>query len=232
MRRPKTAILVSLALLIVTVAATTAQGGNSRLVFPEDPLRSSLGFSFGLMDLEDDAYKEYFDVTELQAWTLRYDYRFWHSLRIGLAVTASDKNHTTRIVAIDSEAYPVRFNFSAFQSSGEIYLRGPLPKFMFLSPHFSIGKVVSRLHAESSGYDAGYEAFWEEFPIAEDVIQTSGGWRFALGAQFHLWANVNILLEASRLDIDDYDEPTDADPPVGEWNSSGLRIEAGLIQRF
>ena len=231
MRRARGLIAVLIfSVLAGPAAALTAD--TSRLAFPDDPLRSSLGLSFGTLRLENQAYRDFFGVSELESWTLRYDYRVWRSLRLGAAVSATNKSHLARDVSIDSEAYPVRFNFSAFQGMGEIYLRTQLPRIMFFDPHLSAGRVISRVHAESSGYTGGYEAFWEEFPIVEEVIQTSGGWRYAIGAQFNLWANINILLEASSLSLDSYDEPTDANPPVGHWDHSGTRLEAGLLQRF
>ncbi len=59
-----------------------------------------------------------------------------------------------------------------------------------------------------------------------------GGDPMPIGAQVHLWANVNFLIEASTLDLDTYDEPVNANPPVGRWDHSGTRLEAGFMQRF
>lgn len=214
------------------VSNQAAAQTRHELESPTDPLRSSVGLSAGLHYLDNENYQSFFDEERLQTWSLRYDYRVWQFIRLGAAVSASNKSRLSKDISFGSEAYPIRYSFSAFQGLGEIYLRSHLPSMFRLSPYASIGLVASRIHAESEGYTGGYDAIWEEYRPASDIIQYSGGWRAALGFQFHVWANFFLTLEGSRIKLGDYDGSEKRDPPVGLWDHSGYRLETGLMQRF
>jgi hypothetical protein len=234
--------LLSLALaLLAGVAAAPpagAAGANpaGALREPADPLRSTVAIGFGVLALRDAAHGDFFDRSELNTWSLRYDYRVWGPLRLGSAVVASQKCEVAREVSLASgpsgEVYPVRFRFTAFTAFGELFLRSPLPRVGPLYPHASAGLLVSRIHAESSGYSLGYEAGWEDYRPLAEVVKYGHGWRAALGLHWPLWANVALVVEGSRQELDRYDAPTDRDPPVGAFSHSGDRLEIGLLQRF
>ena len=202
------------------------------LRLPPDPLHWTLGLSGGVLLLENESYQDFFGVDQLRTWTLRADYRFWRFLRVGAALSASDKSHRQREISFGSAEYPVLYRFSAFQGMAELYLRSHLPSVRSLKPYASFGGLLSRVRAESSGYSVGYDALWEEYRPASDVIQYSSGWRAALGLQFPVWANCFLALETSRIELGDYGEPTTLDPPVGLWDHSGWRLDAGFLQRF
>ncbi len=221
-------------LLVAAVCCLPAVKGASarELRAPSDPLRSSLGLSLGTLLLENESYRDFFAVEQLTVWTARYDYRVLSFLRVGAALSASSKSRRDTEISLGSEAYPVRYSFTAFNGSAELYLRSNLPKLFGLYPHVSIGALANRIHAEGWGYDDGFDAVWEEYLPATDVVQISTGWRAAAGLQLPIWANVNLLVEGSRIELDTYAEPVDQDPPVGLWDHSGWRLEAGFLQRF
>lgn len=202
------------------------------LAIPSDPLRTTVSLAFGLLELDNASYAEFFGESELNTWSLRGDYRIWGPFRLGAGLSVSGKSKLSRNISLGSEAYPIRFNFTAFQGMGELYLRSHLPRIGFLRPHASIGALYSRFHVESKGYSQGYDASWEEYRPAEDVIQFSRGWRAALGLRFPLWANVTVFAELSSIELEAYDAPAGDELPVSTWDHSGRRLEIGLMQRF
>lgn len=221
--------------LLITVAtwlSSAAPAAALELAAPDDPLRSSLALSFGIHSLDDQHFVDYFDSPELKVWSLRYDIRTWRFLRVGLAISAGDKQQRVEEISLGSESYPIRYSFTAFQATGEIYLRSELPRFKSIRPHLSIGRLFNRLHVESSGWAKGYDGFWEENSPATELRAGSEGWRFAVGLQMHFWANINMFVEFSSVDLDPYLEPVALNPPVNEWDLSGKRLEFGLMQRF
>jgi len=232
------ALLAGLVLLAALAAPTAAGAAAGGLQEPPDPLRSTFGLSFGVLDIaaKDDAYQDFFDCGQLNLWTLRYDYRVWGPLRLGSALAASRKSEIAREVALASgpngPVYPVRYRFTAFTAFGELFLRSELPSIGRLRPHASAGLLVSRIHAESSGYSQGYEAGWETYRPLAEIVKYGHGWRGAVGLQWPIWANVALYAEGSRQELDRYDAPTDRDPPVGRFSHSGDRLEIGLLQRF
>jgi len=210
-----------------------ARGENDgALLVPPDPLRSTVGLGFGVLALADAEYADFFDRSELNTWSLRYDYRVWGPLRLGAAICASDKSEVQREVSLGSGNYPVRYRFTAFTGLGELFVRSQLPRLGRLYPQASAGLLVSRIRAESSGYSQGYEAGWEDYRPISELVRYGHGWRAAVGAQWLLWANVALFVEASRQELDRYDAPSDRDPPVGSFSHSGERLEIGLLQRF
>jgi len=231
MLRPRRlcATLIGTMILLGAIAATVCAQGLSA---PIDPLRSTMGLSFGVHQLTNESYADFFDESELNSWTLRYDYRLWGPFRVGAALSASGKSRHSEDISLGSEAYPIHFSYSSFQGMGEIYLRSHLPRFLGLRPHASIGALYSRIHVESSGYTQGYDAFWEDYRPAEDVVQFGGGWRGAVGVRLPVWANVALFVEVSQIELEAYGTPTEGDPPIGQWDHSGRRLEFGLLQRF
>lgn len=230
-RRPL--LLLCVLALAGLAAARDARAEKARgLLVPPDPLRSTVGLSFGVLELADDDYADFFDRGELNTWCLRYDYRAWGPLRLGVAISASDKSEVERELSLGSGNYPVRYRFTAFTALGEFFLRSQLPRLGPLYPQVSAGLLVSRIHAESSGYSQGYDAAWEDYRPIDELVRYGHGWRAAVGVQWPIWANVALFVEASRQELDRYDAPTDRDPPVGKFSHSGDRLEAGLVQRF
>jgi hypothetical protein len=199
---------------------------------PSNPLRAAWGLSVGVQLLDDADYRDFFDTDHLVAWTLRGDLRVWRSLRLGLALSASDTSEREDSVAVGSEHYPILFNYSAAQTMGEIYLRAELPTIAGLHPHLVAGGLLSRVHAQSAGFTAGYDALWEEYRPATEVRQNSLGWRGGIGIQRPIWANVNLVLEGSWVELEAYGRPVDRDPPVGLWDHGGWRLETGILQHF
>lgn len=222
----------ALALLIALATLGPRPAAALELRQPTDPLRSSVMLTFGVQTLDNESYADFFGESELNAWSLRYDYRVLGPLRLGVAFGATGKSYVAHNISLGSDAYPVRYQFTAFQGHGELYLRSHLPRIGFLRPHVSVGAVLSRIHAESAGYSDGYEANWQDYRPLDEVLQYAGGWRIAGGLRFPIWANVTLMLEASRIELDPYNRPLDADPPVSEWDHSGARYEFGLMQRF
>lgn len=219
-----------------TVAPCAVAAADRGLREPADPLRSTFAIGFGVLALADDAYGDFFERSELNTWTLRYDYRVWGPLRLGSALAASQKSEVAHEVSLASgpngDVYPVRFSFTAFTAFGELFLRSELPSLGPLHPHASAGLLVSRIHAESSGYSLGYEAGWEDYRPLTEIVKYGHGWRAALGLHWPIWANVALVVEGSRQELDSYDAPVDRDPPVGTFSHSGDRLEIGLQQRF
>jgi hypothetical protein len=242
LRRPflrSRSLAVGLALLAALTAPAAARTTAGGLQEPPDPLRSTFAISFGVLDLatKDEAYQDFFDRGQLNLWTLRYDYRVWGPFRLGSALAASRKSEIAREIALASDpegdpVYPVRYRFTAFTAFGELFLRSKLPSLGPLHPHASAGLLVSRIHAESSGYSLGYEAGWEDYRPLAEVVKYGHGWRAALGLQWPIWANVALYAEGSRQELSRYDAPVDRDPPVGSFSHSGDRLEIGLLQRF
>lgn len=230
-RRPLLLLCV-LALAGLAVAREARAEKTGGLLVPSDPLRSTVGLSFGVLDLADSSYAAFFDRGELNTWSLRYDYRVWGPLRLGAAISATDKSEVELEKSLGSGSYPVRYRFTAFTALGELFLRSQLPRLGPLYPQASAGLLVSRIHAESSGYSQGYDAAWEDYRPIEELVRYGHGWRAALGVQWPIWANVALFVEASRQELDTYDAPSDRDPPVGRFSHSGDRFEAGLVQRF
>jgi hypothetical protein len=227
-RRPSSPLI--LAALILLGSAVAA--GALELRQPSDPLRSTVALSFGVHELDNISYAEFFGESQLNAWNLRYDFRVLGPFRLGAGLSLTGKSKHNRDLSLGSDSYPVRYSFSAFQSMGELYLRSHLPQIGFLRPHASIGLLYSRIHAESTGYSNGYDAAWEDYRPAEEVVQLSSGWRAAFGLRLPIWANVTLFAEYGKIELDAYSEPTDTDPPVGEWDHSGNRYEIGFMQRF
>ncbi len=225
-------LAAAVAILVGLAAPAAARAAGRGLQEPRDPLRSTFAISFGVLELADEAYGDFFDRGELNTWTLRYDYRVWGPFRLGSALAASRKSEVAREVSLGSAAYPVRYRFSAFTAFGELFLRSELPSLGFLHPQVSAGLLVSRIHAESSGYSLGYEAGWEDYRPLDEVVKYGHGWRAALGLHWPLWANVALYAEGSRQELDRYDAPVDRDPPVGSFSHSGDRLEIGLQQSF
>ncbi len=221
-----------LLLAVLILLGLAGSAGALELRQPTDPLRSTVALSFGIHELDNLSYADFFGDSQLNAWNLRYDYRLLGPFRLGAGLSLTGKSRDTRNLSLGSEAYPVRFSFSAFQAMGELYLRSHLPQVGFLRPHVSMGLLYSRIHAESKGYADGYDAAWEDYRPAEDVIQVSSGWRAAFGLRLPIWANVTLFAEYGKIELDSYSEPVDSDPPVGEWDHSGVRYEIGLMQRF
>ncbi len=227
-RRSSRPILMALVMLLGIAGSADAL----ELRQPSDPLRSTLALSFGVHELDNASYADFFGESQLNAWNLRYDFRVLGPFRLGAGLGLTGKSRHSRELSLGSDAYPVRYSFSAFQAMGELYLRSHLPQIGFLRPHASIGLLTSRIHAESVGYSDGYDAAWEDYRPAEDVVQLSRGWRAAFGVRLPIWANITLFAEAGKIELDSYSEPTDTDPPVGEWDHSGNRYEIGLMQRF
>ncbi|MCP4546951.1 MAG: hypothetical protein GY835_10850 [bacterium] len=222
------AVLAVLVLLSTTAFRVSAQNVEN----PDDPLRSTLGFSFGNQIFDNADLKDYFEQRDSYTWTLRYDFRTWHFFRLGIAISANDKLHHVEEISLGSDEYPIRYSFSAFQAEGELYLRTELPRVFKILPHVSIGTLYNHLHVESSGYTEGYDAFWEELSPAVEVKTNSRGWRVAMGCQVHFWANVNVFFEASKVTFDAFATPKVENPPLNDWDWSGTRFEIGLMQRF
>ena len=216
----------------ILIGATAMAAAGDGLVSPIDPLRSTVALSFGIHELDNQSYADFFEESQLNSWTLRYDYRLWGPFRLGAALSASGKSRYSTEISLGSDAYPIRFSYSSFQGMGEIYLRSHLPRILGLRPHASIGALYSRIHVESSGYSQGYDAQWEEYRPVEDVVQLTGGWRAAVGVRMPVWANVALFVEASQIELEAYGSPAEGDPPVGQWDHSGRRVEVGLMQRF
>ncbi|MBN2170377.1 MAG: outer membrane beta-barrel protein [Candidatus Krumholzibacteriota bacterium] len=214
-------------------AATGARADDAAgLAIPGDPLRITIGLGLGVHTVEDRDYEDFFEDETLRAWTLRLDYRVLGPLRLGAAVTALGKSHRRREISLDSDAYPIVYRYSAFTGMGELFLTCNLPGLGRLQPYASAGLVLSRLHAESTGYSEGYDATWDEYHPVPDLKQNATGWRLGGGVQTHVWANVFAYAEGGRLRMDPYDEPTNLDPPAGLWSHTGWRFEAGVLQRW
>lgn len=233
-RSARRAVAIAVAALLGAMAAAPAwaRDGREDLRAPSDPLRSSLALGFGVLSLDNDALAEFFSQRELNLWSLRYDYRVWGPFRLGARVDASQKSRRAMDVSLGSEAYPVRYTFSAFTAFGELLLRTQLPQVGPLRPHVSAGLLLSRIHAESSGYSNGYDADWQGYSPATEIVKYGHGWRAGLGLRLPIWANVQLVAEASRQELDVYDAPADHDPPVGRWDHSGQALSIGLQQRF
>jgi len=226
--------VIALGLVLGMLASLPASGraASGGLRAPGDPLRSSLGLSFGLLTLDNDALAEFFGQREINLWNLRYDYRVWGPFRLGTQIGASDRSRRAKDVSLGSSAYPIRYNFSAFTAFGELFVRTQLPRVGPLRPHASAGLLASRIHAESSGYSNGYVADWEGYSPATEIVKYGHGWRASVGLRLPIWANVQLIAEASRQKLDSYDAPADHDPPVGRWDHSGHSVSIGLQQRF
>jgi len=235
MLRPRALPAILCLALLATVGpfATGARAADDAgLAIPGDPLRITLGLGIGAHTVEDRDYEDFFEDEILRAWILRLDYRVLGPLRLGASLTALGKSHRRREISLGSEAYPIVYHYSAFTGMGELFLACNLPRLGRFAPYATAGVVLSRIHAESSGYADGYDATWDEYRPVPDLKQNASGWRLGGGVQTHIWANVFAYAEGGRLRLDPYDAPADQDPPAGQWSHTGWRFEAGLQQRW
>ncbi|MDP6419064.1 MAG: hypothetical protein QF492_08025 [Candidatus Krumholzibacteria bacterium] len=218
-------ILIALLLL---ASSALAEGRRALPV----SLKSSFSLSHGNLLLDNENYSDFFGDNQLPVWSLRYDHLLYGPLSFGLGVTASGKSHLRESISIGSEAYPVIYNYSAFQYQWELGLRLRLPRIAQFRSYASWSLLTSRVHTLSEGYASGYDANWEEHSPTPDSWLGSTGSRASLGFSHPFWANMSLFAEASRIRMDDYGELTESTPPSGLWNHSGWRLDFGILQQF
>ena len=219
-----TIIILSLTLL--------ASGALAQDLLAPHSLNSAFSLSFGRIWLSDEDYREFFDQDFLPSWAFRYDHKLWRGIQIGTGLSATGKSRFTEDISLDSEEYPVRYTYTAFQYQWEIGMRARLPRVGRLAFFGSFSAVYSGLHTETTGYSLGYEAGWSDYRPAGEIRQYCWGSRASLGFATPVWANIGLLAEGSVVRLEDYGEPLDERPRAGAWNHSGMRLDVGLIQQF
>lgn len=216
---------------LLLLAALAAGAGAEELLAPHS-LNSSFSLSFGRVWLSDEDYRDFFDLDFLPSWTFRYDHRVWRGLLVGAGFSATGKSRLAEDVTLSDPEYSVRYTYTSFQYLWEAGLRLRLPQLGRLAPFAGFSALYSGVHTETTGYSVGYDAGWSDYRPASEIRQHCWGSRASLGFVTPVWANVGLMAEASLLRLEDYGEPGDTRPAVGDWNHSGMRLDMGLIQQF